>query len=246
MLSEVPHDRDQENDSEETKPRRSLRCLAFGVALALLSSTAAAQPPDPALLERLSHHANAFEQIGKHASFRMEALTEELDGSGKVASTQTQQSRVEADGKRAREIVLRAVRDGKDVTAEQQEKVKSKEEGGLTVPFASDAYVYDQIGVDAANPMRVEISFIPKKRTKHTLEGTAWVDSVSGTILSGGAKLSQPPTFVDWVHLTVELGAMTPLGPAISHLTFEAKGGILFVRKHIRGDIRMSDYRWTP
>jgi hypothetical protein len=231
--------------------------LAFSVGLTLaLPRPAAAQPPDPDLLERLSHHVKAFDEMGRHASLKLETLTEELDGSGKVSSTETRESRVEADGKRAHEIVEHAVKDGRDVTAEEQEKVKKheeeaaskkKEEGeGLSFPFASDAYVYDQVGMDAADPLRVEISFTPKSATRHTLEGRVWVDTAKGTILSGGAKLSKPPAFVDWVHFTVELGAKTPLGPAISHLTFEVKGGLLFIRKHIRGDIKMSDYRWAP
>ena len=242
-----------------TAPRveRASGSTLLAVALTLvLPRTAAAQPPDPALLERLSHQAKAFEEFGKHASFRSEARVEELDGDGKVTSTQLQQSRIEADGKTTHEIVERATKDGKDVTAEEQEKTKKEEaeaakqkkaDGeGLTIPFASDAYVYDQVGVDAADPSRVEISFTPKKPTKHTLEGKAWVDTTSGTILSAGAKLSKPPTFVDWVHFTVELGAKTPLGPAMSHLTFEVKAGLLFIKKHIRGDVKMSDYTIAP
>jgi hypothetical protein len=224
-----------------------------GVAL---PRTASAQPPDPALLERLSHQAKAFDELGKHASFHSLARIEELDGDGKVTSTQIQQSRIEADGKTAHEVVEHATKDGKDVTAEQQEKTRKEEADaakekkadgeGLTIPFASDAYVYDQVGVDTADPTRVEISFTPKKPTKHTVEGKAWVDTTSGTILSAGAKLSKPPTFVDWVHFTVELGAKTPLGPAMSHLTFEVKAGLLFIRKHIRGEVTMSDYRIAP
>jgi hypothetical protein len=229
--------------------------LSFALPLAL-SRTAAAQPPDPALLERLSHQAKAFEEFGKHACFRSDSRIEELDGDGKVSSTQLEQARVEADGKTAHQIVERATKDGKDVTADEQERVKKeeaeaakqkKEDGeGLTIPFATDAYVYDQVAVDTADPSRIEISFTPKKPTKHTLEGKAWVDTTSGTILSAGAKLSKPPTFVDWVHFTVELGAKTPLGPAMSHLTFEVKAGLLFIKKHIRGEIKMSDYRILP
>ncbi len=240
--------------AREERMHRFLLSGAFGVAFALLPSAAAALPPDPALLERLSRHVNALEEIAKHSSFRVDERTEELDGSGRVSSTLSQQSRVEADGKTTQAVIERAVKDGKDVTAEQQAKSKErdaakkqKKEGeGLAIPFASDAYVYDQIGVDPANPARVQISFVPKNPTKRTLEGSAWVDAASGTILSGGAKMSKPPSFVDWVHFTVELGAPTPQGPALTHLTFEAKGGVLFVRKHVRGDIKMSDYRWTP
>ena len=240
-------------------PLRFLSASALLAAAVTLPRVASAQPPDPALLERISHHVKAIDEIEKRASLRMEQLTQELDGDGKVSSTKTQLSRVEADGKTAHEIVERCTKDGKDVTAEAQEDVKkaeaeeaknkgkAKDDGeSLTLPFASDGYVYDQVGVDAADPTRVEISFVPKTPSKHTVEGKAWVDTASGTIISAGAKLSKPPTFVDFVHFTVELGAKTPLGPAMSHLTFDAKGGILFIKKHIRGEIKMTDYRLVP
>lgn len=233
--------------------------VAVLAAAVLFPAPAFAQPPDPALIARLGHHVEALDQIGTRASLRVESVTEELDGDGKVTSTETEVARVESDGKEPHEVVERCVKDGKDVTAEEQEKTRKEEakkrekkkekkddDEELTLPFASDAYVYDQVGVDTVDPTRVEISFIPKKPGKRTLEGKAWVDTTTGTILSAGAKLSKPPTFVDWVHITVELGAKTPLGPALSHLTFEAKAGLLFIRKHYRGEVKMSDYRLAP
>lgn len=236
--------------------------LAASVALAGLAwpRTAAAQPPDPGLLARLAQHVAAIHDLGKRASLRLDELTEELDGDGKVSSTKTEVAHVETDGKTSHEIVERATKDGKDVTAEEQERAKKEEaeaagkkgkedEELLTIPFsaaAADIYNYDQVATDAADSNRVEIAFTPKKPTKHTVEGKAWVDTTNGTVISAGVKLSKPPTFVDWVHFTIELGAKTPLGPALSRLTFEGKGGILFVRKHFRGEIKMSDYRVAP
>jgi hypothetical protein len=236
--------------------------VVTGVLTAVVAfpSAASAQPPDPALIERLSHHVEAINQLGKKASLHLESVMEELDGNGKVSSTMVEQARVEADGKAAHQVVEKAVKDGKDITAEEQEKVKkeeaeeaeSKKKGKngdgpeLAFPFSTTAgndYVYDQVNVDAADPTRVEIAFTPKKPSKHTVEGKAWVDTTTGTIISAGAKLSKPPTFVDWVHFTVELGAKTPLGPAMSHLTFEAKGGLLFIHKHVRGEVKLTDYR---
>jgi hypothetical protein len=234
----------------------SLRGLVSGavVAAALAaSSTASAQPPDPALLERVSHHLKAIDEMGKRASMRVEQLVEELDGDGKVSSTKTEVTRVETDGKTVHQVVERCVKDGKDVLAdcekeakkedEKQAKAQKDDDESLTMPFGSDGYVYDQVGVDAADPTRVEIAFKPKTPTKHTLEGKAWIDTTSGTIISAGAKLSKPPMLVDYVHFTVELGEKTSLGPALSHMTFDAKVGILFIHKRIRGDIKMSDYR---
>jgi len=50
---------------------------------------------------------------------------------------------------------------------------------------------------------------------------------------------------VDWVHLTAEFSS-TAAGPALSHLTFEGSGGLLFVHKHFRGRVSMTDWRPAP
>jgi hypothetical protein len=232
----------------------TLSSLVFS-ALVALPRTALAQPPPPELLERLSHFAHFTEGLFKSASYHVEQSIFELDGDGKVSSAKTSVARVESDGKTARTVVERCIKDGKDVTAEEQENVakdeadhakkKGKGDGDpeLTLPFISDAYDYDEVATDAADPTRVEIAFSPKKPDKHTVEGKAWVDTKNGTLLSVGVKLSKPPALVDWVHFTVEFGAPTPSGPAVSRIAFEAKGGLLFIHKHVRGEVKMGDYK---
>jgi hypothetical protein len=229
-----------------------------------LPRVAAAQPPDPALIQRISHQIDTLGDLEKRASFREEQLTEEVDGDGKVASAETRVSRVEADGKTSHKILEQCTKDGKDVTAEERAKAEKgaksneknvkkekKDEESLSIdpPFSSSSndYVYDQIATDLTYPTRVEIAFTPKKPNSRTVEGTAWVDTASGTLLTAGAKLSKPPAFVDWIHFTVEFGANTPLGPAMSRIGFEVKGGFLFfIRKHVRGEVKMTDYRIAP
>jgi hypothetical protein len=239
--------------------RRFLFTLLSSVAFATLLTlprTALAQPPAPELLERLSHFAHFTEGLFKRASYHVEQVTEELDGDGKVSSSKRSLAHVESDGTRARTIVERCIKDGKDVTAEEQENVAKEEaeqekkkgkKGGddeqLTLPFVSDAYDYDEVATDTADPTRVEIAFTPKKPNKHMVEGKAWVDTKNGTLISVGVKLSKPPALVDWVHFTVEFGAPTPSGPAVSRIAFEAKGGLLFIRKHVRGEVKMGDYK---
>lgn len=219
--------------------------------------TASAAPPDPDLLARLSHDEQALEAAGRSASYRAEETIEELDGDGKVTSTKKTHYRVESDGKKSHKIVETAIQDGKDVTAEEREKVRAKEakaaqrklsEEERILPFAPRSqvrYTYDQVAVDPANPAYVEIAFAPKSPDGHTFEGKAWVDTVNARILSASVKLSEPPTFVDWVHFTVEFGA-TPVGHALSHLSFEGAGGLLFIHKHFRGEIKMSGFRVSP
>jgi hypothetical protein len=231
-----------------------LSLLACSALTAAFPRAALAQPPPPELLDRLSHFAHFTEGLFEHASYHIEQSIDELDGDGKVSSSKKSVGHVESDGKTARTVIERCIKDGKDVTAEEQEKVakdeaeekKKKGKGDdeqLTLPFISDAYDYDEVATDAADPTRVEIAFSPKKPDKHMVEGKAWVDTKNGTLISVGVKLSKPPTFVDWVHFTVEFGALTPSGPAVSRIAFEAKGGLLFIHKHVRGEVKMGDYR---
>jgi hypothetical protein len=89
-----------------------------------LPRVAAAQPPDPALIQRISHQIDTLGDLEKRASFREEQLTEEVDGDGKVASAETRVSRVEADGKTSHKILEQCTKDGKDVTAEERAKAE--------------------------------------------------------------------------------------------------------------------------
>ena len=84
---------------------------------------------------------------------------------------------------------------------------------------------------------------MPKARAGDTIEGSAWVDTRTGALISAGFKLSKTPLFVDYVHFTVEFGATTPLGPAVSSVSVDGKTGLLFLRKHFRVAATLGDYR---
>jgi hypothetical protein len=223
------------------------------LAAALLSRASYAQPPDAGLLARLAVHAAAIERMRTHASYALEGELDSLDGDGKVDSVKNMSARIVADGERTRLVVLRCTEDGKDTTEDARKDAragneKTKEERSkqhIEMPFLPEAqprYAFDQVAVDAADPARVQISFVPKEPTEHTSEGSVWVDTKTGTFLSAGFKLSKPGFFVEYVHLTIEFGAKTELGPAISRVTVDGKGGLLFFRKHFRGEATLSDY----
>jgi hypothetical protein len=227
------------------------------VAAAFFPRSAFAEPPDPALLARLAIHADAIERMRTRASYALEGELDQLDGDGKVDAVKKMQARIEADGEKTRLVVLKCSDDGKDTTEDARKAAKAgnektKEERAkshVEMPFVASAqphYTFDQIAVDPADPTRVQISFVPKEPSEHTSEGSAWVDTKAGTLLSAGFKLSKPGFFVDYIHLTIELGAKTDLGPAISRVTVDGKGGILFIRKHFRGEATLSDYRLVP
>lgn len=227
------------------------------LAVALLARSASAQPPDADLLARLAVHAAAIERMRTHASYAIEGELDSLDGDGKVDSVKKMTARIVADGEKTRLVVVKCTDDGKDTTEQARKDARAgnertKEERAkehVEMPFVAEAqphYVFDQIAVDAADPTRVQISFVPKEPNEHTSEGSAWVDARTGTLLSAGFKLSKPGMFVEYVHLTIELAAKTEIGPAISRVTVDGKGGILFFRKHFRGAATLSEYRIVP
>jgi hypothetical protein len=229
--------------------------VAAAIALAWTAvdeRVAAAQPPDAELLARLGKQATGFESLFKRATFKVHFVLEELDGDGKVASRKTVSSHVEANGAKRHTVVDSCTKDGEDCKAKEQEHVDKQEaepddDDDMSSPFlpAEQArYVFDQVAVDSTDPARVKIAFSPKSPEKHTVEGSAWVDTSAGGVVSAAARLVKTPMFVDWVHVTVELGAPSPMGPAPSKMTFEGQGGFLFlVHKHFRAEVVLSDYR---
>jgi len=220
-------------------------------ATASWEGIASAQPPEPALLARLAKQSEGFGALYKRATFKMQEVLDELDGDGKVASHKVAASHVVVQGDAHHEVVDRCTKDGADCTAKEQEEVREHEskkddDEKLRSPFDAteqSRYLFDQKEVDPADPSRVKIAFTPKSSDKHTVEGAAWVDTNTGTVVSASVRMVKTPTFVDWVHVVVELGATTPLGPALSRMTIEGQGGFWFIiHKHFRVEITFSDY----
>ena len=163
-------------------------------------------------------------------------------------------ARVDADGAHVKFNILLYLEDGENKTEEAKKKQREregekKEKRDFKMPFFSTEqvrYDFDQVEVDKSVPSRVRISFVPKERAENTIEGSAWVDAQAGTVLSAGFKMSRTPAFVDYVHITVEFGESTALGPAISKVRLAGGGGFLFFRKRFRAEATMREYRITP
>jgi hypothetical protein len=208
-------------------------------------------------MAKLATYAGQFDAQRTHASYLVEGRMDLLDSDGKVDSRQELKARVEGNGGDTKLTVLRFVEDGHDKTAdaiakarESDEKRKKKRSEGRQVKMPISAnqqgrYVFDQVETDEARS-RARITFVPKVPAEDTVEGSAWVDTTNGTVLSAGFKQSKTPMFVDYVHFSVEFGAPTSLGPAVSAVTVEGKGGILFFRKHFLATARLSDYTIAP
>jgi hypothetical protein len=232
--------------------------FAFLVAAcALAPRLAHADSPSPELMARLAATSAAMDEVRKRASYTIEGHIDTLDGDGKVSGVETSRARVERDGSRTHLVIEKATKDGKDVTDEERKKAaneegkhdEEKQKRRLDIPFLAAVqpkYVFDQVETDPKDPTHVRITFTPKQPDERSVEGSAWVDTSAGKFLSAGFKVSKPGFFVDYIHVTVEVGAQTELGPAVSRITFDGKGGLLFIHKHFRGSEVLSNYKIGP
>jgi hypothetical protein len=234
--------------------------LALAAALVALAAPrdALAEPPSAELMKRLATYAAGFDSMRTHASYAVEGKLESLDGDGKTDGVKEMRARVDADGTRTSFVVLKYTEDGEDKTEDAREKARERtaerekekkadrEKKEIKMPIAASEqprYTFDVVETDKADPSRVRISFVPKVKEDNTIEGSAWVDQNAGTVVSAGFKLSRTTMWIDYVHVTVEFGAPTSLGPAVSKVALEGKGGVLFFRKKFRGEATLSNYR---
>jgi hypothetical protein len=205
------------------------------------------------LLGKLATHAERFEQMKKRASYTLSGKMDSLDVDGNVDGTKEIVVRVmPAPDDEPITDVLRYTEDGEDKTEEAREKARERKarrqaEGkakkDFHLPFLASEqsrYVFTLVERDRVYPTRVRIAFVPKVPAEDAYKGSAWVDENEGEVLSLGFSLSKNPTFIDHVDITVSFDLPTKLGRAPSRLTFEAKGGLLFVRKRYRGTVTIS------
>ncbi len=230
-----------------------LGMVLFG--LTALPRQARAEPPSPDLMARLAASAAHIDLMRTHACYDVEGRLEGFDGDGDTNSVKEMKAHVEADGTHTKVTVLSYTEDGEDKTSEGQKTAKENADKRKdpkkmlhmpTLGSEQPRYIFDQVETDPVHPERVRITFTPKVPSDNTFEGSGWVDTKTGTVISAGFKLSVTPMFVDFVHFTVEFGAKTALGPAVSSVNVEGKGGFLFFRRHFRGAAQVSGYRMVP
>ena len=238
-------------------PSHFFAATLLALSVVSLPRAAGAQTPDADLMKRLAVHASHFESMRTRASYAIEGHMENVDGDGNANSIKEVKAHIDADGTTAKVTVERYTEDGEDKTGDAREKAREsdsepaaeKEKTIIRMPFLAaeqGRYLFDQVAVDGADPARIRIAFVPRVAAENAIEGSAWIDTRTATVLSAGFKISKTGTFVDYVHVTVEFGAPTALGPAVSRVTVEGKGGILFLRKRFRGAVTLSDYRISP
>lgn len=247
-------------------PRR-LALLALALAALLPVAGRAGAPPAgnavPAeLLARLAESDRRLEPFTKKGSCESRTVWEELDRHGAVKSRSEFHSKVRYDGGEMSTEVIRAVRDGEDVTAEERakrakEKAKKKESSGkkqvrlsFESPFApskQSLYRFRILGPEPSAPDRVRISYEPAgEKTVELSIGEAVVDTKAGRLIRLSGHPSRFPWFVDRMQVTLVYEEPTPLGSMLSKMEGEGEGGFLFIRKRMRmhgtfGDWKVED-----
>jgi hypothetical protein len=233
--------------------RGSVSSLVASAALAVAPQAAGASAPSADLMARLAEYAGRFETARKHCSYDVSGRMVTFDRSGGTDSVKELSGRIEARGQHIQMTVTRYIEDGKDKTGEAQKKAREKAPEGASdrdkkearMPILAEEqprYVFEQLEVDRADAARVRISFVPKVPDHDTIEGSIWVDTRSATVLSAGFKLSKTPMFVDYLHFTMEFGAPTTIGPAVSTVVVDGKGGVPFFSKRFHVTATLSDY----
>jgi hypothetical protein len=227
------------------------------IARGASASSASSTLPDT-LLAGLAQHATRFEEMKRRGEFTFSGRMEEVDGDGNpvdpkeivVRSTPTT-----TPGDRITKVIS-CTENGKDKTAETQKKATEKRDKKLKEPIGEDRgkdlhlpflpseqsrYVFALGERDPSNPSRVRVVFTPKVPAEGVIKGSAWVDDSAREILSMGFSFSKNPIFVDHIEVTIVFGLPTELGRAPSKVSFDGRGGFLFIHKHYRGTAILSD-----
>jgi hypothetical protein len=233
------------------------------VAVVAASAPGAEAPAE--LLRKLAEHEARMMTVYREAAVTMSSKVEELNGDGKVEHSQEVVVRLELkDGKQESELV-RATRDGQDITADErreQEARKAKAESepketgkkevkvALSTPFGADVqekYRFTVLGPDQHDPKKLRVGFAPKgKKSKELWIGEAVVDPEIGSLHWMKQRPSEFPTFVDQMEMVLEFHTSTPAGPAISAVRIDGKGGLPFFKKTFRALTSFSDWAMAP
>ena len=236
-----------------------LAAHADGEGSAPTAAAAAAPAISAELMAGLGQHATRFEEMKRRGAFTMTGRMVELDGDGQPSDTKEIQLRSTPTPAPMDRItkVIRYVENGKDKTDDAQKRAVERRAKRLADPdkqaeerkkdlklpfFPSEQarYVFSLVERDAAQPSRMRIAFVPKAAAENAIKGSAWVDEKDREVLSIGFSFSKNPTFVDHVDITIVFGLPTALGRAPSELSFDGRGGFLFIRKHYRGTATLS------
>jgi hypothetical protein len=232
----------------EMNARRVRATRVLLSCVAVWASATATEPPAE-LLKKLAEHDARLDQIDDQGSFTTDTINEEVDGSGKVIHTLELLVRTtHLEGKK-RELLGKALKDGKDVTQDYKDKLKGSgpsQAKEMRLPFSTKQqrdYLFKEIGSDPSNSSWLRIHFEPKGSWSEKLMiGDAVVDPAGGELLRITARQSAPDSSVDYLDLDFSFDEQTPLGRAPSKVAMKGEGGFLFLKSRFRHTVVYSGY----
>jgi len=218
----------------------------FAVALLVAFTAFGAEPP-PDLMERLAQHSQRIQKAAREGSYTVLTLAEELDGDGKVLHTQKFEMHFNTQGGHRERTLIKAEKDGKDVTDEQRRKLKAQSGDSTELPFATKEqpkYRFSVVGPNQSEPSLLRIHIEPKggKKSEKLMIGEAIVDPVKGEVVQLSGHLSENPSHVDRLHIRIEFNEKSTDGRLMSEMDVQGDGGFLFIKKHFRSSTTYSGY----
>jgi hypothetical protein len=232
-----------------------IRPNRFAFAFAVAAACAETVLPEDltALFGKLSEQNLRLKELRKARELTMTTRIEQLDGKGRVESQSEVVERVfTRDGAEVRDL-LRVRKDGKDATAEEKERRAKQEKPGasslqlsIASPFGPEEagkYRFTLRPPEASHPNLVQIHFEPAgKPSPASNVGDALVDPVAGSPVRIRCRPSVNPKHVFEMEIQMRYETETPDGAALSSVSIEAVGGILFLKKRFRTTITLSGY----
>lgn len=219
-----------------------VRTLSFAGLLfvAALPSVAWAEDSLPDLLVRLAAHEEDTEKLQRNMTCETTLRLDVMDVDGVVERTEELVTRLSIRDGRAEHEIVRAIADGKDVTARRR-RLHRRERHALASVFASPftaaaqpAWSFRFLGADESDPALVRIAFEPM--TPGAVGGEAVVDPIEGTLVR---LLLRPKA--DWLRKQMEF-TESAASHTLTTVTAEGQTRVGFSTRRYRMTSSVTDY----
>ena len=216
-------------------------CLFF---ILIFSTTVLHTPAEDHLWQK---SLDLFSLNSKWHPRTMLVQTREYDDSGKLKSTTYTEIeyRIDDEGELKSEI-LRAVKDGKDITAKQKRGRRREGNSFMISPFNPEFQESIEIS-PTNNTKRVGNSQcrgykLSLEYEKHHYTGTAWLEKITGAPLLLTLNMESLPKFLDSMTMTFHYTFRDNRTWYATKIEMEGSGTILFQKKIFHSETTMEDH----